>query len=101
MAGPVKPVKLESGHTYVHVTSAQSPNAIMSSANAAGISQLKYVGPIGELDGEHIFEIIAGLGDLKSAERAEKPTLEAIKRIEGVKAVKSLEVKQRAKRGEF
>ncbi len=98
MSGPAKPPKLEPGHSYVHVTSHFTPDAITNAISANPQYRLKYVGPVGELKGEHIFEVQDTGGPI---ERAEKPVLDSIRQVEGVKGVKVVELKQRAKREEF
>lgn len=101
MSAALKPPKLEPGHSYVHVTSPSGPDAIANALQADQHCRLRYVGPVGELKGEHIFEVQHPDGTGRPMERAEQPILEAINRVEAVKGVKVMEVKLRAKRDEF
>lgn len=59
--------------------------------------------PVGELSGEHIFEVLHKGGpvkrDMGGSEAIGTGMVAALKGQEGVKGAKILEVKQRAKRG--
>jgi hypothetical protein len=108
MSTPAKPVTLNPQLTYLHVTSPQ-PHSVLSETFSVKHPdyRLHYVGPVGELKGEHIFEVHqaqkAGAVERDSMEwkNGGQEVLQAIKAVEGVKGVKVLEVKQRAKRDEF
>ena len=100
MAASVRPPKLELGHAYVHISSSSSPDTITNAFMSNPHCRLKYMGPVGELKGEHIFEVSHAEGGSAMAS-AEKPVLDAIKTVVGVNAVKAMDVKPRAKRDEF
>lgn len=97
-----KPPTLLPGKAYIHITSPLPASSIQNSLSHPQY-RLDYVGPVGELEGEHIFQVIAtGSNDI--AERASIPEgdlLKAVKEVNGVKGAKVLEKKQRAKRDEF
>lgn len=102
---PARPPTLHPEHTYVHVTSPQPP-ASLSNAITPGLSggtQLRYVGPVGELDGEHIFEVMRSNQPLKRDTpdwtAVKDGLVKEVKAADGVKAAKILEQKQRMKRG--
>jgi hypothetical protein len=118
-SGPAKPPTLHPENAYVHITSAASPSALQAAINAqpglgssltgeetgTGLSAA-YVGPVGELKDEHIFAITVAQGaTVKRAEsvwqKESDSVLSAIRRVEGVKGVNVLEMRQRAKRDEF
>lgn len=103
MAQPRRPPNLDPNHIYIHITSPSSPSTI-SSAFISGDQSLSYVGPVGELQGEHIFEVQrqgqAVKRDQQGSGEAGSTVVSALKEVEGVKGAKVLEVKQRAKRGE-
>lgn len=101
MASPAKPLNLQPGLSYIHVTSSQPPQAIQDALSHDQI-KLKYLGPVGELEGEHVFEVRSPNGQ-DVLPRGELPTdlVGAVKGIQGVKGAKVLETKQRAKREEF
>ena len=107
MAAPVRPPKLDPDVAYVHISSLSPPSDITDAIRTKGQCHLSYIGPIGELKGEHIFEVRHRDRDRplqrSSVEWAkdEKSVLEAVKGVEGVKGAKMLDVKQRAKRNEF
>jgi len=100
MSTPVQPPKLEPGRAYVHVSSHSSPDSISNALEATSHCRLQYIGPVGELKGEHIFEVKQADGQ-GPIERTEQSILGAIKAVPGVKTVKTMEVKQRAKRDEL
>lgn len=102
-AKPPTPVTINPGEAYVHITSPLNPSAILSGISLPAY-QLKYVGPVGELEGEHIFKVCSIGSDsavVKRSELPDKEVLGAVKALEGVKGAKVLETKQRAKRDEF
>jgi len=101
MAAPVKPPHLQPGHAYVHISSSASPDAISNALGSSDQCRLQYLGPVGELKGEHIFEIRHPDGQNGPMGGAEKPVLEAIKEVQGIREVNMMDVKQRAKRQEF
>ena len=97
------PPAMQPGLSYIHVTSQQSPQDISASVTS-GDWNLNYLGPVGELDGEHIFEVRKSTGEvMKRDELAEGAggVLDVVKGVQGVRGVKLLETKQRAKRNEF
>jgi hypothetical protein len=103
MAQPQKPPNLDPNHVYIHITSPASPSTIASSLKTSEDGGIRYVGPVGELSGEHIFEVLQKGGPVKrdvgGAEAVGSGVVAALKGQEGVKGAKILEVKQRAKRG--
>jgi hypothetical protein len=102
MAQPQKPPALDPNHIYIHITSPSSPSAISDSFSTTGDRSLRYIGPVGELSGEHIFEVHQSGGPVKrdaAAGGVGAGVVSALKELEGVRGAKVLEVKQRAKRG--
>ncbi|WVF72951.1 hypothetical protein IAT40_007769 [Kwoniella sp. CBS 6097] len=109
---PVKPIKFEPNHLYLQVSFDPSTNPSQQlPANIAHSSlSAKYLGPVGELKGEGIYQVVqANDGSavkrdntgLWSSEK-EKEVVEVVKRSVGIKGVKVMpELKQRAKRDEF
>lgn len=101
MATPSKPPALLPGLSYLHVTSSQPPQTIQDSFTPSSF-RLHYVGKVGELEGEHIFEVRHPAGtEVIPRDQLPGDVVSAVKGIEGVKGVKILETKQRAKRDEF
>ncbi|WWD19679.1 hypothetical protein CI109_104141 [Kwoniella shandongensis] len=104
---PVKPPKLEPEHVYLQISYASSEPPSSLPGGASSPIQLKYVGPVGELKGEGIFEVITRDGGVVKRgediwQRGEKDVLQEVKKVEGVRSVKVMpELKQRAKRNEF
>jgi len=104
MAAPIKPVARDPDSVYIHITSASTPSQIELDAETRDV-QLRYVGPVGELKGEHIFELCDG--ERRPVKKSEgikwKPcqdsAVSALKMVEGVQSAKVLETKQRVKRG--
>jgi len=97
------PPALQPGLSYIHITSPQPPDQIQAAIPKKDW-EIKYLGPVGELDGEHIFEVRKPSGEVvKRDELAEGAggVVSVLKGVQGVKAVKVLETKQRAKRSEF
>ncbi|WVW86216.1 hypothetical protein I302_108258 [Kwoniella bestiolae CBS 10118] len=99
---PIKPIKQEPNQVYLHV-SYSSPDPPTLPQNGL---EAKYLGPIGELSGEGIYQIQSGGQPVKrddqSWQNTQKDLLESVKRSEGVKSVKVLdEPRQRVKRDEF
>ncbi|CAD6567242.1 MAG: hypothetical protein TREMPRED_003429 [Tremellales sp. Tagirdzhanova-0007] len=101
MSAPVKPPILEPGRAYVHITSSVSAEAVVKGMSNNADCRLRYMGPVGELGGEHIFEIQHVESQRGVMERVEPSTLEAIKRLDGVKQVNVMETKLRAKRDDL
>ena len=101
MSAAVRPPILQPGSTYIHVTSSNSADAITNAMSTHADCRLKYMGPVGELKGEHIFEVQHVEEHRGPMERAEPSTLEAIRRLDGVKRVKVMDTRLRAKRGDL
>lgn len=104
MAGPAKPPNLDPNHVYIHVTSSESPSDIAASLRPSTPgNSVRYIGPVGELAGEHIFELHRDGSPLKRAVAGSvsvgQGMVQDLKGVQGVKGAKVLEVKQRAKRG--
>lgn len=98
MSAPIKPVKLEPNSSYIHITSSQTPEAIQQQAAQHNV-QLQHKGPVGELEGEHIFEILdAGRRAVARDTGVVDSAVTALKGSEGVKDAKVMETRQRAKR---
>jgi hypothetical protein len=102
MSAPVKPVKLEQTSTYIHITSSLDPSTITEHAAEKNV-RLQHKGPIGELDGEHIFEVLDGrtavARDTEQGRSLVESALSTMRGSEGVKGAQIMETKQRAKRG--
>ena len=98
---PAKPPTLVPGHSYLHITSSHPPQRIVDGSRPPDGLELAYVGPVGELDGEHIFEVKRSGGGVVPRGELPSAVVDALKAVEGVKGAKVLEVKQRAKRDEF
>lgn len=102
---PNKPPKIEPSHVYLQIS--HSPSQIPSTSLDNPPWRLKYVGQVGELEGEGIFEVVQIDGQpVKKDENVwtqkEKILLEKVKNAVGVKSVTVLpEVRQRSKREEF
>lgn len=102
---PNKPPKIEPSHVYLQIS--HSPSQIPSTSLDNPPWRLKYVGQVGELEGEGIFEVVQIDGQpVKKDENVwtqkEKVLLEKVKNAVGVKSVTVLpEVRQRSKREEF
>ncbi|KAK4685522.1 hypothetical protein P7C73_g4623, partial [Tremellales sp. Uapishka_1] len=106
MAQPAKPPTLLPDHTYIHVSSSSSPPALAEKLTTTQPIQVRYIGPVGELKGEHIFELVGESQtplkrDSTFWTREGESLLRDLKRVEGVKKVEVMEVRQRAKRGEL
>ncbi|GFZ48755.1 hypothetical protein JCM24511_06504 [Saitozyma sp. JCM 24511] len=111
---PAKPPALDPSNTYIHITSPSSPSSLSSlltsalsalpSAGGSG-STLRYIGPVGELRGEHIFEVVGPDGPVRRDSpfwrESQGGIMGSIKAAEGVKGAKVMEMKQRAKRDEL
>jgi hypothetical protein len=108
MSAPAKPLSLNPQTAYIHITSSQSPSTLAQAFDQRNSQyKLQYLGPVGELQGEHVFEVRqAGSGSILERGSAlwkegEIGILSAVKGVEGVKGAKVLDVKQRTKRDEF
>jgi len=98
MSAPIKPVKLEPDSSYIHITSSQTPETIQQQAAKQNV-QLQHKGPVGELEGEHIFEVLdTGRRAVARDTGAVDSAVSALKGTEGVKDAKVMETRQRAKR---
>jgi len=98
MSAPVKPVKLEPNSSYVHITSSQTPETIQQQAAKQNV-QLQHKGPVGELEGEHIFEVLdTGRRAVARDTGTVDSAVSALKGTEGVKDAKVMETRQRVKR---
>jgi hypothetical protein len=98
---PAKPPALLPGHSYIHITSSQAPQRIVDGSRPPDGLAITYVGPVGELDGEHIFEVTHAGGGVVPRGELPSGVVDALKAVQGVKGAKVMEVKQRAKRDEF
>lgn len=99
---PKKPIQLLPYATYVHLTTSLSPETIQREAASQNIN-IEHKGPIGELEGEHVFEIldarrISIAGDSPNGRDAVEIAVTRLKGTEGIKDAKVLEQKQRVKR---
>ncbi|WVR00142.1 hypothetical protein IAU59_007284 [Kwoniella sp. CBS 9459] len=109
---PVKPIKFEPNHIYLQVSFKpfdSSSNTPPPPSNIAHSSlSANYLGPVGELNGEGIYQVVqttdgsAVKRDTTQWIGNERDIVDAVKRSQGVKEVKVMpELKQRAKRDEF
>ena len=99
---PQKPVHIQPGLSYVHISTSKSPLDISSALASNPEYKLHYLGPVGELEGEHIFEVQNAQSEVVRRDQlGEKEVLHIVKAVDGVKGAKVLETKQRAKRDEF
>ncbi|RSH91903.1 hypothetical protein EHS25_009273 [Saitozyma podzolica] len=109
-----KPPALDPSNTYIHITSPSSPSSLSSLLSSAlsalpdagsRAGTLRYVGPVGELKGEHIFEVVGPDGPVRTDSPLWKESqggiMGSIKSAEGVKGAKVMEMRQRAKRDEL
>ncbi len=66
-SSPARPLTLHPEHNLRtrHLASAPYPSPMPSDPGLSGNTQLRYVGPVGELDGEHIFEVLRSDQPLK------------------------------------
>ena len=102
MSAPKKPIQLLPYKSYVHLTSTLAPEQILQQAATKNI-ELVHTGPIGELEGEHVFEVLTEhrasiAGDSITGRNQVETALSTLKGTEGVKNAKILESRQRAKR---
>ena len=102
MAAPKKPIQLLPYKSYVHLTSTLEPEKIQQRAAAQNIN-LVHTGPVGELEGEHVFEVLTEhrasiAGDSVTGRNQVESAVTSLKGTEGVKNAKILESRQRAKR---
>lgn len=97
------PTVILPGHTYLHISSPLAPNALSASLASAPL-RLEYRGPVGELEGEYVYEVV-GAGDqppeAETWKRNGEHVLRSVRAAEGVKGAQELVSKQRAKRDEF
>ncbi|TXT06002.1 hypothetical protein VHUM_03763 [Vanrija humicola] len=108
MASPSKPVAILPDHTYIHVSSNLAPDAISAALESSEQPDVKleYRGPVGELEGEYIFEVaskagepVKRSGDLWSAHG--DAVVHSVRAVPGVGGAEVLEAKRRPKRDEF
>ncbi|KAL1412367.1 hypothetical protein Q8F55_000111 [Vanrija albida] len=108
MASANKPLALLPDHTYIHVSSKLPADAIAAAVSSSSHPDVKleYRGPVGELDGEYIFEVaskagepVKRSGELWSAKG--DSVVHSVRAMPGVGGAEVLEHKQRAKRDEF
>ncbi|ORX40514.1 hypothetical protein BD324DRAFT_611085 [Kockovaella imperatae] len=93
------PPTLLPGMAYIHV-STNEPSAVTSVKHQQWT--LHHVGPVGELQGEHLFEVRQPGGTVMERSGLDEPALlQKIKDDTGLKGVKMVEMKQRVKRDEF
>ena len=90
------------GKAYLHVSTSKDPSSIASSMSNHAQWNLHYIGPVGELSGEHLFEVQQPSGAvLERSAVQERDLVQTVKDATGVKGVKLVEMKQRAKRDEL
>ena len=101
MTAPIKPVKLEPTSSYIHITSPLDPQTIQQTAAAQNI-QIQHKGPVGELEGEYIFEVLnngqAVTRDSEGEKGVVMGALEGLKASDGITNAQVMESRQRAKR---
>ena len=98
-----KPPTLLPDRAYIHVSTSKPPESIAQSMSAHPEWNIHYLGPVGELQGEHLFEVRQA-GQSSVVERStvqDGDVVSAVKEATGEKGVKMVEMKQRAKRDEF
>jgi hypothetical protein len=108
MSAPAKPLDLDPDTAYIHITSSQPASSLSQTfASQSSAYRLHYVGPVGELKGEHVFEVRQAKGlhavkrDSETWTHSQQDIIGAAKAVDGVSGVKVLETKQRVKRSEF
>lgn len=102
MTAPRKPIQLLPYATYIHLSSSLAPETIQQEAAAHAI-HIVHKGPVGELESEHVFEVLDGrrasiAGDSLVGRDVVESAVLRLKGTDGVKDAKVLEQKQRAKR---
>ncbi|BEJ13544.1 hypothetical protein CspHIS471_0307180 [Cutaneotrichosporon sp. HIS471] len=93
------PTAILPGHTYIHITSRVAPEDISKSLADSPV-RLEYRGPVGELEGEHVFEVV-GAAESDVWKRDHANVLQNMRKKDGIRSATVLEAKQRAKRDEF
>lgn len=84
------------------MTSSQNPSAIQQQAASRNI-HIEHKGPVGELEGEHIFEVLSDgrdaiARDTEGGKQVVDSAVTALRGSEGVKNAQVMETRQRAKR---
>jgi hypothetical protein len=102
MTAPAKPVQLLPTSTYIHISSNLDPKAIQSQAAAQSV-HIEHKGPVGELEGDHIFEVLdEGRAPVASDSVVVRDVAESavlkLRGTDGVKTATVMETRQRAKR---
>lgn len=102
MAAPKKPIQLLPYKSYVHLTTTLAPEKILQQAATQNI-ELVHTGPVGELENEHVFEVLTEhrasiAGDSITGRERVETAVTRLKGTEGVKSASVLESRQRAKR---
>jgi hypothetical protein len=87
------------GHTYIHISSHIAP-ADLSDRLADSPVKLEYRGPVGELENEHVFEVV-GAAESDVWKRDGANVVRSVREKDGITGATVLEAKQRAKRDEF
>lgn len=106
MAAPAKPAHVDPSEITVHITSPSSASDLthqLAQQPAQPLS-LRYIGPVGELKGEHLFKVVTQEGEPVKRDEGKwadevQALLGDVRREQGVKGAKVLEQQQRAKRG--
>ncbi|GMK56558.1 hypothetical protein CspeluHIS016_0303980 [Cutaneotrichosporon spelunceum] len=93
------PTAILPGHTYIHITSHMAPEDLSRQLSDSPV-KLEYRGPVGELEGEHVFEVV-GAADSDVWKRDSTNVIRNVREKDGVSGAAVLEAKQRAKRDEF
>ena len=99
--GGVAPPVLQPGLSYLHITSSNDPQAITQSFATDSNFKISYLGPVGELKGEYIFQVEHAAGGTVKRDELPSDIVASVKSVDGVRGAKVLETKQRAKRDEF
>lgn len=101
MSAPAKPIPRDSSLVYITVSSPLSPDEITRGA-AEKEANINYIGPVGELKGEHIFQVVAKDGPMKRDSPTWQETrtniLDGVRGVEGVWSATIMEEKSRSKR---
>lgn len=98
------PTTLLPDRTYLAISSSLDPESLSASLQGLPV-KLQYRGPVGELEGEHIFEVEGSGGAIAPTSeewtKRSEDVVQNVKRAQGVTGVKALVAKQRTKRDEF
>ncbi|KLT45886.1 hypothetical protein CC85DRAFT_282036 [Cutaneotrichosporon oleaginosum] len=95
----MSPTIILPGHTYIHISSHIAPAELSERLSDSPV-KLEYRGPVGELEGEHVFEVV-GAAESNEWKRDGEHVLRSLRERDGITGANVLEPKQRVKRDEF